>query len=144
MYYFESFLYLYSRFTKEKFRRAGLCLFTADEIYKFLSKIDEKNTEFKSHFLDRFIKRAQICDSMPQDLTDFKKILLNSFPVYIDYQENNELKNENEYKVFYNINEKHDIVIVLSLIKSSPVKVKFITVYPQHVNRRLKINERHT
>ena len=66
---------------------------------------------------------------MPQDLAEFRKILLNSFPVYIDYQENNELKDENEYKVFYNINEKYDIVVVLSLICSNPIKIKIITVY---------------
>lgn len=119
-------------------------MFTTAEICKLLSTIDEKNTEFKLHFLDRLIKRSRLCDSMPRDLTDFKKILLNSNPVYIDYQENNKLKNENEYKVFYNISEKYDIVIVLSLIKSNPVKIKFITVYPQHVNRRSKINERNT
>lgn len=128
---------------KEKFRRTRLCLLTAEEIYKLLSTTDEKNTEYKSHFLYRLIKRAQICDSMPQNLTEIQKILLNRCPVYIDSQENNELKNENEYKVFYNINEKYDIVIVLSLIYSSPVKIKFITVYPQHANRRSKMDERH-
>jgi len=64
--------------------------------------------------------------------------------VYIDYQENNELKNENEYKVFYNINEKYDIVVILSVINSNPIKIKFITVYPQHATRRLKIDERHS
>ena len=119
-------------------------MFTTGEICKLLSTVDERNAEFKLHFLDRLTKRAQLCDSMPQNLTDFKKILLNSFPVYIDYQENNELKDENEYKVFYNIDEKYDIVIVLSLVQSDPVKIKFITVYPQHVNRRPKINEQHT
>lgn len=116
-------------------------MFTTDEIHKLLSIIDEKNIEFKFHFLDRLIKRAQLCDIMPQDLTDFKKILLNSYPVYIDYQENNEPKTENEYRVFYNINEKYDLVVVLSLVKSVPMKIKFITVYPQHANRRSKINE---
>jgi len=118
-------------------------LLTAEEIYKLLSTTDEKNTEYKSHFLNRLIKRAQLCDSMPQDLTEVQKILLNRCPIYIDYQENNELKNENEYKVFYNINEKYDIVIVLSLIHSTPIKIKFITVYPQHANRRSKTDDRY-
>lgn len=119
-------------------------MLTPEEIYKLLSTSNEKNLEFKSHFLDRFIKRAQICDVMPQNLTEVKKILLNSCPVYIDYQENNELKNENEYKVFYNINEKYDIVVILSVINSNPIKIKFITVYPQHTTRRSKIDERHS
>jgi len=121
-----------------------LYLFTDDEICKLLSTVNENNVEFKLHFLDRLIKRAQLCDSMPQNLKDFKKILLNSSPVYIDYQENNELKDENEFRVFYNINEKYDIVIVLSLVNSNPVTIKFITVYPKHANRRLKVNEQHT
>jgi hypothetical protein len=118
-----------------------LLLLTAEKLFKLLSTTDKDNLEYKLHFLDRLTKRAQICDIMPQDLTDFRKILLNSFPVYIDYQEDNELKDENEYKVFYNINEKYDIVVVLSLICSNPVKIKIITVYPFHAKRRLKLYE---
>jgi hypothetical protein len=115
-----------------------LHLLTADELFKLLSTTTEDNIEYKLHFLKRLTDRAQICDIIPEDLTEFKKILLNSFPVYIDYQEDNELKDENEYKVFYNINEKYDIVVVLSLIYSNPTKIKIITVYPFHAKRRLK------
>lgn len=117
-------------------------MLTVEEMYKLLSSTDTKNMEYKSHFLKRLTTRAKICDVMPQDLTEVQKILLNTSPVYIDYQEDNELANEDEYRVFYNIDEKYDIVIVLSLINSNPVKIKFITVYPQRVNRRLKLNER--
>jgi hypothetical protein len=116
-------------------------LLTAKELFKLLSTTREDDIDYKLHFLKRLTDRAEICDIMPKDLTEFKKILLNNFPVYIDYQEDNELKNENEYKVFYNINEKYDIVVVLSLICSKPVKIKIITVYPFHVKRRLKLYE---
>lgn len=118
-----------------------MLLLTAEKLFKLLSTTSEDNLEYKLHFLDRLTKRAQICDIMPQDLTEFRKILLNSFPVYIDYQEGNEFKDENEYRVFYNINKKHDIVVVLSLICSDPAKIKIITVYPFYTKRRLKLYE---
>lgn len=122
-------------------KRKLLYLLTAEELFKLLSTTRENDIEYKSHFLKRLTDRAEICDIIPKDLKEFKKILLNNFPVYIDYQENNELKDENEYKVFYNINEKSDIVVVLALICSNPVKIKFITVYPFHTKRRLKLYE---
>jgi hypothetical protein len=94
---------------------------TAEELFKLLTTTNESNIEYKLHFLKRLTNRAQICDVMPQDLTEFKKILLNSYPVYIDHQEDNEFRDENEYRVFYNINEKYDIAVVFSLIRSNPM-----------------------
>ena len=112
-------------------------MLTAEEIYELLCITNEKNIEYRVHFVKRLETRARISDIIPNDIAEFKKILLNRCPVYVDYQENNELKDENEYRVFYNITEKYDLVVVLSLVSCSPIKIKFITLYQQNVNRRL-------
>lgn len=113
-------------------------MLTAEEIYALLSTTDKKNIEFKTHFLDRLKTRARSGNGIPNDIIELKKILLNTCPTHVAYQENNKFKDENEYQVFYNITEKYDLCVVLSLIFSNPIKIKFITLYPQKVNRRLK------
>lgn len=111
-------------------------MLTTDEIYEVLSTINEDGIEYKNHFLLRLNTRARISSVVPNNLEEIKKILLNRCPVYVDYQGNN------EYKVFYDITDKRDLVVVLWLRVTSPTKIKFITLYPQDVRRRLKKNER--
>lgn len=109
-------------------------MYNAEDLFKLLSTTNKTNLEFKTHFLDRLKLRAQNNNVVPDNITEIQKILLNRCPVYVDYQGNN------EYKVFYDISEKYDLVIILWLRVSSDSKIKLITVYPQPVKRRFNKN----
>lgn len=109
-------------------------MYNEEELFKLLSTTNKTNFEFKRHFLDRLKLRAQNSNAVPDDITEIQKILLNRCPVYVDYQ------GDDEYKVFYDISEKYDLVIILWLQVSSGSKIKLITVYPQPVKRRFNKN----
>jgi hypothetical protein len=50
-------------------------LLTAEEIYELLCIINEKNIEYRVHFVKRLETRARISDIIPNDIAEFKKIL---------------------------------------------------------------------
>jgi uncharacterized phosphosugar-binding protein len=56
----------------------------------------------------------------------------NTYPVYVEYQ-----RKDGRFKVYYNVTEKYDLIIVLSLSASNPIKVELITIYKQEAKRRL-------
>lgn len=105
-------------------------------MYKLLSTLDDANIECRTHFIDRFNIRGKTANIELRNIDEMKKILLNTCPVYVEYQA------KNEYKIFYDITEKHDLVIILFIHISSPTKVRLITMYPQKAARRLNKNGR--
>lgn len=111
-------------------------MFSKEGLFKVLSTLDNKNIECRRHFLDRLNIRGQTANIEIKDVEEIKKILLNRCPVYVEYL------TEDEYKLFYDITDKYDLVIIIYIYVSSPTKVRLITMYPQKVNRRLNQNGR--
>jgi hypothetical protein len=112
-------------------------LHTLEEIYHYLSSLHDENITLTYHFVKRFETRYRIGKTVLKDAEEIKKILLNTRPVYVE-----EGKQKGEYKVYYEMSEARDLIIVLCLRVASPVKISLITLYPQTINRRLNKNGR--
>ena len=111
-------------------------MYTREEIYYHLSSLQDENIRFTNHFLKRLQIRNKIGVTVLNDPEEIKKILLNRCPVYVECEE------KDEYKVYYDVSDTQDLIIVLWLRVSSPVKIRLLTLYPQKVNRRLNKNGR--
>jgi hypothetical protein len=106
---------------------------TAEELFTYLSAISENNIKFRPHFLDRLETRS---NGVVPDESGVKKILINTRPVYVEYQ-----SKDGRFKVYYNVTEKYDLIIVMSLSAASPIKIELTTIYKQEAKRRLNKHE---
>lgn len=103
-------------------------MITAEEMFNYLSSLNENSIIFTNHFLENYKKRG---NDLPIK-EEIIKIILSQCPEYIVYQD------DNKFKVFYILTEKYDLVIVMVVRVINPNTIRLITVYKQKAHRRFR------
>ncbi len=50
-------------------------------------------------------------------------------------------QSETKFKIFYSIDEEYDLIIVVEVRDTDPVKINLITVYKQEAKRRVRMDD---
>jgi hypothetical protein len=100
---------------------------------KLLCTVKQCDITYKQHFLVRLEEQSEEKDFIPTDTKEFKKIIINRYPAHVIY-ENEDAK----FRVYYNMNEEYDLIVILAIMHiRKPVRIRFITLYPQAVDERI-------
>jgi hypothetical protein len=109
-------------------------LLNVHNMQKLLCTVKERNITYKKHFLFRLETRSKQNSFIPTDIKEFKKMVINRYPTLVIY-ENEDAK----FQVYYNLNEEYDLIVILAIMHiRKPVRIRFITLYPQSVYDRIE------
>ena len=103
-------------------------LMDIDEFLNYLSNATKENFKKTKHFEIRIELRE---DNLPQE-DELFRILTENKPVGILKQK------DDKFKVYYEFNEKHDVVVVMSIKSIEPLQINLVTIFPQDRKRREK------
>ena len=103
-----------------------------NEVLNLLSRSKEENITISIHFMERYENRK---NKLP-DLSEIIKILINKTPVGILKQ------SENKFRLYYELDEKYDLIIVISVWNVNPIEINLVTTYPQEKKKRERKDER--
>ncbi|ADC70062.1 hypothetical protein MFS40622_1386 [Methanocaldococcus sp. FS406-22] len=102
-----------------------------DEVLKCLSNTTKENFKKTEHFEIRMGLRK---DNLPTEEGLFE-ILTKNKPVGILKQK------DDKFKVYYEFDEEHDIVVVISIKSVEPLQINLITIFPQDIEKGGRNNE---
>ncbi len=97
-----------------------------NEVLKLLFKAKEDNITISNHFIERYENRKY---KLP-DLSEIINILTNKTPIGILKQ------SETKFRLYYELDEKYDIIIVISVWNTNPIIINLVTLYPQEKKKR--------
>lgn len=98
-----------------------------DDVLVYLSKIDESNIHKTEHFDIRAQHRKKhVMQDTPSDK------ILNEKPVSISKQDHN------KFKVGYELNEKYDLIIIVSIDIQKSLTLNLVTYYIEQTKKRLR------
>ncbi|AEF96335.1 hypothetical protein [Methanotorris igneus] len=97
-----------------------------DEVIKLISNAKEENFQKTKHFKIRYKCRNK---KLPEE-SEFINILLTKKPVGILKQ------GVDKFKVYYELDEEYDMIVILSIKNTNPLKINLITVFPSKRSRR--------
>ncbi|ACV25375.1 hypothetical protein QIT38_gp35 [Methanocaldococcus fervens tailed virus 1] len=103
-----------------------------DEVIEILSEIEEENITITNHFIERCESRK---DKLP-NISKIKNMLLTQKPVGILKQSGN------KFRLYYELDEKYDLIIVISVWNTNPIEINLVTTYPQEKKKRERKDER--
>ena len=97
-------------------------MMNAEEIFKCLSSKKESDLIFTKHFIDRYHERI---NEVP-NIKVIANMLLTCSPNFSEPEE------EDKYKLYYNLTEESDLIIIIVLAKNP----RLLTLYSQPTYRR--------
>jgi ABC-type uncharacterized transport system permease subunit len=74
-------------------------------------------------------------DKLP-DISKIRNMLLTQKPVGILKQD------VNKFRLYYELDEKYDLIIVISVWNTNPIEINLVTTYPQEKKKRERKDER--
>jgi len=97
-------------------------MMNTEEIFKCLSSKKESDLIFTKHFIDRYHERI---NEVP-NIKVIANMLLTCSPNFSEPEE------EDKYKLYYNLTEESDLIIIIVLAKNP----RLLTLYSQPTYRR--------
>jgi hypothetical protein len=97
-------------------------MMNTEEIFKCLSSKKESDLIFAKHFIDRYHERI---NEVP-NIKVIANMLLTCSPNFSEPEE------EDKYKLYYNLTEESDLIIIIVLAKNP----RLLTLYSQPTYRR--------
>ena len=91
-----------------------------DTVLGYLSKIDISNLRVTHHFETRANERK---NDIHPDVNGIYDIILNEKSVGILKQ------NADTFKLYYNLGEEHDLIIIISVKNSNPIIINLVTCF---------------
>lgn len=102
-----------------------------DTVLRYLSKIYVSNLRVTHHFETRANERK---NDIHPDVNGIYDIIFNEKPVGILKQ------NENTFKLYDNLSENHDLIIIISVKNPNPIIINLITCFLVDSKKRRREN----
>lgn len=102
-----------------------------DTVLEYLSKIDMSNLRVTHHFETRANERK---NDIHPDVNGIYDVIFNEKPVGILKQ------NEDTFKLYYNLSENHDLIIIISVKSPNPIIINLITCFLVDSKKRRREN----
>ncbi len=100
-----------------------------EDIIDILKNIDMDNLIETSHFT------KHINENIPEISSVINDYLLDKKPVGILKQDSS------KFRLYYELDEKYDLIIVISIKSEDPVKISLITCFKQKSKKRVRRDE---